>query len=105
MFNPRNWRIAVKPTGRAKRRAGKVTQLLSTAHGNLIDGHLRCQLAREGAQTIPLFTLCERGRGSVGLATLDPISAMAATDKKLDELFAGIQSEMRTSQDDGRNSG
>ena len=64
--------------------------------GNLIDGHLRCQLAaREGAQTIPVvYVDVSEDEEALVLATLDPIGAMAATDKqKLDELFAGIESE------------
>jgi len=64
--------------------------------GNLIDGHLRCQLAaREGATTIPVvYVDVSEEEEALVLATLDPIGAMAATDKqKLDELFADIQSE------------
>ena len=64
--------------------------------GNLIDGHLRCQLAaREGAKTIPVkyVDLSEEEEALV-LSTLDPIAAMATTDKqKLDELFASIETE------------
>jgi len=64
--------------------------------GNLIDGHLRCQLAaREGAQTIPVvYVDVSEDEEALVLATLDPIGAMAATDKqKLDELFQEINSD------------
>ncbi len=63
---------------------------------NMIDGHLRCQLAaRECAQTIPVVyvDLSEEEEALV-LATLDPIAAMAASDKaKLDELMRAVQSD------------
>jgi ParB-like chromosome segregation protein Spo0J len=64
--------------------------------GNLVDGHLRCQLAaREGNKTIPvLYVDIDEAGEELVLATLDPIAAMAATDKaKLDELFQDINSD------------
>ena len=59
----------------------------------LIDGHLRVTLAdRAGEKTIPVtyVDLTEKEEAEI-LATLDPIGAMAATDKqKLDELLRDI---------------
>ena len=101
MFNPRNWRIHPLSQQDALKgvleEVGWVQQVIVNKRtGNLIDGHLRCQLAaREGAQTIPVvYVDVSEDEESLVLATLDPIGAMAATDKqKLDELFAGIESE------------
>ncbi len=101
MFNPRNWRIHPLSQQDALKgvleEVGWVQQVIVNKRtGNLIDGHLRCQLAaREGAQTIPVVyvDLSEEEEALV-LATLDPIAAMAATDKaKLDELMRAVQSD------------
>ncbi|HOR79340.1 MAG TPA: hypothetical protein PLG04_11235, partial [Anaerolineaceae bacterium] len=101
MFNPRNWRIHPLSQQDALKgvleEVGWVQQVIVNKRtGNLIDGHLRCQLAaREGAKTIPVvYVDVSEDEEALVLATLDPIGAMAATDKqKLDELFAGIESE------------
>lgn len=101
MFNPRNWRIHPLSQQDALKgvleEVGWVQQvIINKRTGNLIDGHLRCQLAaREGAQTIPVvYVDVSEDEEALVLATLDPIAAMAATDKqKLEELFAGIESE------------
>ena len=101
LFNPRNWRIHPLNQQDALKgvleEVGWVQQvIINKRTGNLIDGHLRCQLAaREGNKTIPvLYVDIDEAEEELVLATLDPIGAMAATDKqKLDELFAGIESE------------
>ena len=101
LFNPRNWRV--HPLNQQNALKGVLEEvgwvqevIINQRTGRLVDGHLRCQLAaREGAKTIPVkyVDLSEEEEALV-LATLDPIAAMAATDKqKLDELFAGIESE------------
>jgi len=101
LFNPRNWRV--HPLNQQSALKGVLEEvgwvqevIVNKRTGNLIDGHLRCQLAaREGAKTIPVkyVDLSEEEEGLI-LSTLDPIAAMAATDKaKLDELFAGIETE------------
>jgi len=101
MFNPRNWRIHPLSQQDALKgvleEVGWVQQVIVNKRtGNLIDGHLRCQLAaREGAQTIPVVyvDLSEEEEALV-LATLDPIAAMAATDKqKLQEILSSVESE------------
>jgi len=100
-FNPRNWRV--HPLNQQNALKGVLEEvgwvqevIVNKRTGNLVDGHLRCQLAaREGAKTIPVkyVDLSEEEEGLI-LSTLDPIAAMAATDKaKLDELFAGIETE------------
>lgn len=100
-FNPRNWRV--HPLNQQNALKGVLDEvgwvqevIVNKRTGNLIDGHLRCQLAaREGAKTIPVkyVDLSEEEEALV-LSTLDPIAAMATTDKqKLDELFASIDTE------------
>ncbi len=101
LFNPRNWRIHPLNQQDALKgvleEVGWVQQvIINKRTGNLIDGHLRCQLAaREGNKTIPvLYVDIDEAEEELVLATLDPIAAMAATDKaKLDELFRDINSD------------
>jgi len=101
MFNPRNWRIHPLSQQDALKgvleEVGWVQQvIINKRTGNLIDGHLRCQLAaREGQKTIPVvYVDVSEDEEALVLATLDPIAAMAATDKvKLDELFQNINSD------------
>ena len=100
-FNPRNWRV--HPLNQQNALKGVLEEvgwvqevIVNKRTGNLIDGHLRCQLAaREGNKTIPVVyvDLSEEEEALV-LSTLDPIAAMAVTDKqKLDDLFASIETE------------
>jgi len=100
-FNPRNWRV--HPLNQQNALDGVLETVgwaqqvvVNKRTGNLVDGHLRCQLAaRKGEKTIPVVyvDLSEEEEALV-LATIDPIAAMATTDKqKLDELFAGIESD------------
>lgn len=100
-FNPRNWRI--HPLNQQNALKGVLDEvgwvqevIVNQRTGNLIDGHLRCQLAaREGAKTIPVkyVDLSEEEEALI-LSTLDPIAGMAATDRaKLDELFQDINSD------------
>lgn len=101
LFNPRNWRI--HPLNQQNALKGVLEEvgwvqevIINKRTGHLVDGHLRCQLAaREGAKTIPVkYVDLSEDEEALVLATLDPIAAMAATDKqKLDELFAGIETE------------
>jgi hypothetical protein len=101
MFNPRNWRIHPLSQQDALKgvleEVGWVQQVIVNKRtGNLIDGHLRCQLAaREGAKTIPVvYVDVSEDEEALVLATLDPIGAMAATDKqKLEDLTKNIQSD------------
>ena len=70
--------------------------IINQRTGHLVDGHLRCQLAaREGAKTIPVkYVDLSEDEEALVLSTLDPIAAMAVTDKqKLDDLFASIETE------------
>jgi len=101
LFNPRNWRIHPLNQQDALKgvleEVGWVQQvIINKRTGNLIDGHLRCQLAaREGNKTIPvLYVDIDEAEEELVLATLDPIAGMAATDKaKLEQLFQDINSD------------
>ncbi len=98
MFNPQNWRIHPKAQQDALEgvlaEVGWVQNVIVNKRtGHLVDGHLRVQLAdKAGQQTIPVtyVDLSEAEEATV-LATIDPIGAMAATDKeKLDEVLRGV---------------
>ena len=101
MFNPRNWRVHPKAQQDALKgvleEVGWVQQVIVNKRtGNLVDGHLRCQLAmREGAETIPVvYVDLDEAEEELILTTIDPIGAMATADKeKLDELMKGIASD------------
>ena len=101
LFNPSNWRIHPKAQQEALEgvlsQVGWVQDVIINKHtGNLIDGHLRCQVAaRNDEKTIPVvYVDLSAEEENLILASLDPIAAMAATDKtKLDELLQSIQSD------------
>jgi hypothetical protein len=101
MFNPRNWRIHPLNQQNALKgvleEVGWVQQvIINKRTGNLIDGHLRCQLAaREGNTTIPVtYVDLSEDEEKLVLSTLDPIAGMAVTDKeKLDDLFRQFNSD------------
>ena len=70
--------------------------VVNTTTGNLLDGHLRVELARErGEAELPcLFVELSADEERLVLASLDPIAAMASADRaKLTELLASIQNE------------
>jgi len=101
LFNPLNWRVhpKVQQDGLAGvlSEVGWVqTVIINRVTGNLIDGHLRVQLAaREGYTTVPAtYVDLTPDEEMLVLATLDPLAAMAATDRaKLDELLHQVQSD------------
>jgi hypothetical protein len=94
-FNARNWRIHPKPQQDAL--AGVLSEVGVVQHviinertGNLVDGHLRVTLAdRAGEPAVPaVFVDLSEDEEALILATLDPLSAMAATDREqLDALL------------------
>jgi hypothetical protein len=100
-FNYRNWRI--HPLTQQNALLGVLEQvgwvqevIVNKRTGNLVDGHLRCQLAaREGETTIPVkyVDLTEEEEMLV-LASIDPIAGLATTDKqKLGSLIKDIESQ------------
>lgn len=101
MFNPRNWRIHPKAQQKALRsilkEVGYVKEvIINQRTGNLLDGHLRCQIAaREGNTTIPVtYVDLSQDEENLMLATLDLSGTMAASDKmQLESLFQDIETE------------
>ncbi len=101
MFNPANWRIHPKEQQTALEgvlsEVGWVQDVIVNKRtGNLIDGHLRCQVAaRNDEPTIPVvYVDLSEDEEAIILASLDPLAAMAATDKaKLEELLHQVHSD------------
>lgn len=101
LANPLNFRI--HPTPQQEALAGSLDTLgwiqqvvVNRQTGNMIDGHLRVQMAlRNGEPSVPvLYVDLTEAEEKQALLMLDPIAAMAATDKdKLDELLRQVQSD------------
>jgi DNA modification methylase len=101
LFNPRNWRV--HPAGQQSALEGVLDEvgyvqnvIINKRTGHLVDGHLRCQLAaRKGEKEIPVvYVDISEEEEALVLATIDPIGAMANTDKqKLQSLMEEIKSE------------
>ena len=98
LANPANWRI--HPKAQQDAMVGVLEQIgwvqsviVNRTTGHLVDGHMRVSLAlREGVSSIPVayVELTEEEEALV-LATLDPMSALAVTDRdKLAELLADV---------------
>lgn len=101
LASPMNWRIHPKNQQEALSgvlgQVGVVQNIIcNRATGHVIDGHLRVALAmRSGQPTIPVTWVdLTPEEEALILTTLDPLAAMAATDKaKLDELMHAVQSD------------
>ncbi|MEI6258537.1 MAG: DNA methyltransferase [Deltaproteobacteria bacterium] len=99
--NPKNFRKHPKNQNSALsgvlREIGWIQQVIvNTTTGNIVDGHLRVELAKENKEsTIPvIYVQLSPDEEALALATLDPIAAMAETDKaKLTELLNSIESQ------------
>ena len=88
LTNPANFRLHPKPQQDALAGAFAEVGILQNViknvqSGYLIDGHLRVALAhRDGQPTLPVtYVDLTPAEEAFALATLDPISAMAATDR------------------------
>ena len=91
------------PPGQSQALAASLDQVgwvqqvvVNTTTGNLIDGHLRVELAKErGEGELPcLFVELEPDEERLVLASLDPIAAMATADRaRLHELLGAIESQ------------
>lgn len=94
--NPRNWRIHPRrqqdALGQVLDEVGWVQQVLvNRTTGNVVDGHLRVELAlRREEPTVPvLYVELTEEEERLILASLDPLAAMAVRDdEKLRELLA-----------------
>lgn len=95
LANPRNFRIHPKPQQDAL--AGVLTEvgwvqdvIVNQRTGHVIDGHLRVSLAisRQEPSIPVVYVDLDEQEEALILATLDPLSAMAATDREqLDALL------------------
>ena len=94
--NPRNWRVHPKQQKDAMEGAlddiGWIADITVNKNtGRVIDGHLRLSLALENNEKVVPIKVVDltETEEATALATLDPISAMAKTDKgKLSEILA-----------------
>ena len=101
LANPRNWRIHPKTQQDAL--SGVLDEIgwiddviVNKRTGFVVDGHLRVSLAiSKGDGKVPVkYVDLSEEEEMIVLATIDPIAAMAATDKdKLSEVFDVIQSD------------
>lgn len=116
-FNPKNWRI--HPQGQQDALHGVLSEvgwvqnvIVNRNTGNLIDGHARVMLAdRNEEKTVPVtYVDLSESEEALILASLDPIAALAATDKeKLEELLrdcntgsAGLQAMLAELAEDNQ---
>ena len=107
LANPLNWRIHPKfqqdtLTGVLNDVGWVQRVIVNKTTGNIVDGHLRVSLAlRHGAETVPVvYVELTEGEENEILATIDPISAMAATDKqKLGELMQFVSAQDQSVRD------
>lgn len=98
LFNSKNWRLHPKAQQAALsgvlNDVGVVQNIIiNRTTGNLVDGHLRVTLADRNGETHLPATIVELSEAEEAeiLATLDPLSAMAAADReKLDELLREV---------------
>lgn len=99
LFNPLNWRVHPKRQQDALdgvlSRVGWVQDvIINRTTGRLVDGHLRVQLAgRKGEKTVPVvYVELTEEEEKLVLATLDPLSEMAGTDKEqLSDILRGME--------------
>lgn len=101
LFNPNNWRLHPKEqqealTGILEQVGWVQHVIINETTGNLIDGHLRAQLAaKHGESTLPatIVRLSQEEEDLV-LASLDPLGSLAVADrKKQGELLARVEAE------------
>jgi ParB-like chromosome segregation protein Spo0J len=101
LANPLNFRL--HPDNQQQALAGGIDQIgfirsltVNQRTGRVVDGHLRVTLAaRSNVDSLPVeYVDLTEEEEALALAMLDPIAAMAATDKqKLDELLRQVQSD------------
>jgi DNA modification methylase len=100
LANPRNWRI--HPKAQQDALAGVLAEvgwvqdvIVNKRTGFVVDGHARVALAISAGERVPVVyvDLSEKEEALI-LATLDPLSAMAATDE---DLLAGLIGELEVS--------
>lgn len=106
LINPGNWRIHPRVqqdalTGVLNDVGWVQNILVNRQTGHVVDGHLRVSLAlRNHVPSVPVvYVDLTPEEESLVLATLDPIAAMAGTDKaKLEELIRNTNSDSEQTQ-------
>jgi len=101
LANPQNWRVHPKAQqdalGAVLDEVGWVQDVVvNRTTGHVVDGHLRVSLAisRQEATVPVVYVELTPDEERLVLATLDPLAAMATTDRDmLAELMAGIESQ------------
>lgn len=101
LANPRNWRIHPRQQQAALEGVlddvGWVQDIIVNKQtGHVVDGHLRIQLAlRREEPTVPVvYVDLDEAEEALILASIDPLSAMAAADKEqLDALLQGVHTD------------
>jgi hypothetical protein len=101
LANPLNYRL--HPDNQQQALAGAIDDIgfirsvtVNQRTGRVVDGHLRVTLAaRSGVESLPVeYVDLDEAEEAQALLSLDPIAAMAASDKaKLDELMRAVQSD------------
>jgi len=101
LANPLNYRL--HPDNQQQALAGAIDDIgfirsvtVNKRTGRVVDGHLRVTLAaRSGVETLPVeYVDLDEAEEAQALLSLDPIAAMAGTDKdRLEELLESVQSE------------
>lgn len=101
LANPLNFRL--HPDNQQQALAGAIDDIgfirsvtVNKRTGRVVDGHLRVTLAaRSNVETLPVeYVDLDEAEEAQALLSLDPIAAMAASDKaKLDELMRSVQSD------------
>ncbi len=101
LANPLNFRL--HPDNQQQALAGAIDDIgfirsvtVNQRTGRVVDGHLRVTLAaRSGVDKLPVeYVDLDEAEEAQALLSLDPIAAMAGTDKdKLEELLLGVQSD------------
>lgn len=107
LANPYNWRI--HPERQQKALAASLDGvgwvqdvIVNQRNGHVIDGHLRVALAISKGEQVPVkYVDLSDEEERLVLATLDPLAAMAATDRDmLEDILSGLR-ETELVQDDG----
>ena len=101
LANPLNFRL--HPDNQQQALAGAIDDIgfirsvtVNQRTGRVVDGHLRVTIAaRSGVESLPVeYVDLDEAEEAQALLSLDPIAAMAASDKaKLDELMRAVQSD------------
>ena len=101
LANPLNFRL--HPDNQQQALAGAIDDIgfirsvtVNQRTGRVVDGHLRVTIAaRSGVETLPVeYVDLDEAEEAQALLSLDPIAAMAATDRqKMDELMELIKTD------------